>query len=56
MPCDERLAPILLSFFHHMLHYMNTDPSQPVQERFEQLQEEKDDYLQLRNQRGGWYV
>lgn len=35
---------------------MSSDPPPPVQERFEQLQEEKDGYLQLRNQRGGWYV
>lgn len=32
------------------------DPPEPVQETFEQLQEKKDGYLQLRNISGGWYV
>jgi hypothetical protein len=32
------------------------DPPGPVQDKFEQLQEQKDSYLQLRNISGGWYV
>ena len=35
---------------------MIEDPSPPVQEAFDQLQEERDGYIQLRHQRGGWYV
>ncbi len=35
---------------------MTSDPPAPVQEKFEQLKEERDGYLQLRHQRGGWYV
>lgn len=35
---------------------MTEEPPPPVQAMFEQLKDEREGYLQLRHQRGGWYV